>query len=128
MSECQKCDRLNDALQQLVDWVKDGCADEMRVYCMTEAQAALKGLQIAGDDGWQPISTAPRDGTWIEVTANDEPIHKMCWNRFAGNELVQDGKGIWWGHGFTWSEEKGFGPTRWRPGQRPRRASNDNRD
>lgn len=40
-------DRLCEALQQLVDYVKDGCPDDGRYYVMTEAQAALKGIRIA---------------------------------------------------------------------------------
>lgn len=39
-------DRLSDALQQIVDWVKDGCADDGYNYVMTEAQAALKDLRL----------------------------------------------------------------------------------
>lgn len=42
----QQVEALHDALQQLVDWVKDGCSDEMRAYCMTEAQAALKNISL----------------------------------------------------------------------------------
>jgi hypothetical protein len=39
-------ERLRDALQQLVDYVKDGCPDDGRYYVMTEAQAALKGISV----------------------------------------------------------------------------------
>lgn len=38
-------ERLQDALQQLVDYVKDGCPDDGRYYVMTEAQASLKGIR-----------------------------------------------------------------------------------
>lgn len=41
-----KNERLHDALQQLVDYVKDGCPDDGRYYVMTEAQAALKGIDV----------------------------------------------------------------------------------
>lgn len=37
-------ERSQDALQQLVDYVKDGCPDDGRYYVMTEAQASLKGI------------------------------------------------------------------------------------
>lgn len=40
-------ERSGDALQQLVDYVKDGCPDDGRYYVMTEAQAALKGMSVA---------------------------------------------------------------------------------
>jgi hypothetical protein len=39
-------ERLQDALQQLVDYVKDGCPDDGRYYIMTEAQALLKGISV----------------------------------------------------------------------------------
>lgn len=39
-------ERLQDALRQLVDYVKDGCPDDGRYYVMTEAQAALKGISV----------------------------------------------------------------------------------
>ncbi len=40
-------ERSQDALQQLVDYVKDGCPDDGRYYVMIEAQAALKGIKVA---------------------------------------------------------------------------------
>lgn len=39
-------ERLREALQQLVDYVKDGCPDDGRYYVMTEAQAELKGISV----------------------------------------------------------------------------------
>ncbi len=78
---------------------------------------------------WQPIETAPRDGTpvtltWIENGKPQEIYPNMVWNRFAGNSLVQSGKGIWAIHGMdgriltTWSEENPDGaPTHWKPAQ-----------
>lgn len=42
--------RLQEALQQLVDYVKDGCPDDGRYYVMTESQAALKGMSICPDE------------------------------------------------------------------------------
>lgn len=47
-------DRLRDALQQLVDYVKDGCPDDGRYYVMTEAQAALKGIRVIPDPVGSP--------------------------------------------------------------------------
>jgi len=73
---------------------------------------------------WQPIETAPRDGTeivltWMENGNPQEVYPHMVWNQFAGNKSVQDGKGIWALHGRsgailrTWSEANGDGPTHW---------------
>jgi len=46
VTKCDRCDLLHDALQQLVDYVKDGCPDDGRYYVMTEAQAALKDIKL----------------------------------------------------------------------------------
>jgi hypothetical protein len=76
---------------------------------------------------WQPIETAPRDGRLVELTwmENDKPqeIYPMCWNLFAENKIVQDGKGLWAMHNqntgqimATWTEaDPEGGPTHWRP-------------
>ena len=82
---------------------------------------------MADQEEWQPIETAPRDGTEVSLTwmENGEPqeiYHGMRWNTFAGNPLVQDGKGIWAIQSpatgkllMTWSEENPDGaPTHWR--------------
>lgn len=75
---------------------------------------------------WQPISTAPRDGSEVELTWMDDgkpqEIYPMRWNRFAENPLFQDGKGIWAMHSrttneiyLTWTESDPDGaPTHWR--------------
>lgn len=75
--------------------------------------------------GFQTIDTAPRDGTEIAVTAEDEPVFLMSWNQFGKNELVQTERGIWWGKdgAFTWSEAHGCGPTHWMPKDHPLAAS-----
>ena len=66
---------------------------------------------------WQPISTAPRDGTKVELA--DEAwgeVWSMRWEVFRGSR----GAGIWVMWGFTgsllatWPEGDG-GPTHWRP-------------
>lgn len=75
---------------------------------------------------WHPISTAPRDGTVVDLTwmedGHPQEIFSMCWNQFAGNPLVQSGKGIWAMHSrvsgrilATWCEQDPDGaPTHWR--------------
>lgn len=73
---------------------------------------------------WQPMDCAPRDGTEVYLTWMEDgrpaEVYPMVWNRFAGNQLVQDGKGIWVlrsTDGFiysTWSESDPEGaPTHW---------------
>ena len=70
---------------------------------------------------WQPISTVPKCGMIIELTATDDDAivlgpHKMYWNPEAKNPLVGDIKGMWvdYKERYTWDESKGFGPTQWR--------------
>jgi hypothetical protein len=65
---------------------------------------------------WHLIETAPRDGTVILVRCDDEGPFLMFWNASGENPYFQRGVGIWeavGGH-FTWSEERGFGPTHWK--------------
>lgn len=84
---------------------------------MTFENWALTYDERASCLGLRKIEDAPRDGTAIYVTAEDEPMYRMSWNQFGGNELVQAGRGIWWGKdgAFTWSEANGHGPTHWCP-------------
>lgn len=71
---------------------------------------------------WQPISTAPRDGTLIDITAIEDDgslfeIHPMLWDGEQTNEMFAPGMvGMWTapGGGYTWREGAG-GPTHWRP-------------
>lgn len=68
---------------------------------------------------WRPISTAPRDGTEVDLKGESDLVLAMCWQLFRGGA----GKGIWAMHGktsgallCTWSEEDPDGaPTHWRP-------------
>ena len=70
-------------------------------------------------DDWRPIETAPRDGTIIEVMDPDCGTFAMLWNPSGWNELFSADRhaGIWEDPGgqFTWCEDRGFGPTYWRP-------------
>lgn len=68
---------------------------------------------------WQPMATAPRDGTTILLWASDAGgPYEMFWNPHGTNLLVQSGEGIWElnGGGLTWCEERPDGaPTHWMP-------------
>jgi hypothetical protein len=71
---------------------------------------------------WQPIHTAPRDGTLIYLTWMDkgEPqeVYPMRWGPKAENALFPGVVGFWVldGGEMTWTEHDPEGaPTHWRP-------------
>ncbi|EJL23961.1 hypothetical protein [Novosphingobium sp. AP12] len=66
---------------------------------------------------WLPISSAPRDGRLITVMDLDSASVEMWWNSTGTNAAFQSSCGIWQtlDGQFTWSEERGWGPTYWRP-------------
>lgn len=71
---------------------------------------------------WQPIETAPRDGTVVEITALEDDgtpfeIWPASWGHIQRNELFAPGViGMWivTAMDMTWLEGEG-GPTHWRP-------------
>ena len=74
-------------------------------------------MSILRDD-YRPIDTAPRDGTFVEVACPGEfgPF-EMRWNPAGFNPIASLRPGLWEtrGGGLTWSEDRGGGPTHWRP-------------
>ncbi|MET4529119.1 hypothetical protein [Bradyrhizobium sp. JR18.2] len=73
--------------------------------------------------GWQPIATAPRDGTVVELTWMDngrpQEIYPMQWGHIQRNKLFAgDTVGMWImpNGAATWTEHDPDGaPTHWRP-------------
>lgn len=76
---------------------------------------------------WEPIATAPRDGTEVYLTWMDAGVpqdtYPMVWEAETENPLVQAGAGIWVMRSggeagqviVTWSEADPLGaPTHWR--------------
>lgn len=72
---------------------------------------------------WQPISTAPKDGTLIEITALEDDgtvfeIWPMQWMAIQRNGLFPGAVGMWTtpDGGITWNgAPDDCGPTHWRP-------------
>lgn len=72
---------------------------------------------------WQPIETAPKDGTVIELTALDNgvpfEIWPMRWGHIQRNGLFPGTVGMWVtqrGFLMTWNGAPNEGgPTHWRP-------------
>lgn len=70
--------------------------------------------------GWEPIANAPKDGSLVELTweENGAPaeIHTMSWGHIQRNGLFPGVVGMWVasGGGYTWNDHAGGGPTHWR--------------
>ncbi len=70
---------------------------------------------------WQPIKTAPRDGTpvWLcDESGDADGPWPMYYAKDGTNSFFQRGVGIWTleGGGMTWTEENQEGaPTLWAP-------------
>jgi hypothetical protein len=71
---------------------------------------------------WQPIETAPKDGTVVELTwlENGKPqeIWPMQWAHIQRNGLFPGKVGMWTlpNGGATWNDDDPDGaPTHWRP-------------
>lgn len=59
-----------EELLALADDIERVRLNEGRIYELTnyEAGVIVAGLRAAAqDDGWQPIESAPKDGTWVEL-------------------------------------------------------------
>jgi len=66
---------------------------------------------------WQPMSTAPRNGTLVRLRGTDAPTVEMRWDAEA-TSWVQPGKGLWVHPSglLTWSEHRPEGaPEEWAP-------------
>lgn len=70
---------------------------------------------------WQPIDTAPKDGTEVLLTwmEKDKPadILRMVWDQNRENGLFPGVVGMWATRegSYTWCDAHGYGPTHWAP-------------
>lgn len=69
---------------------------------------------------WQPIETAPRDGTPVEVWADGMMSSVMRWDsKFVSPISETPGCWVEVDGPCVWSEGAGCGPTHWRPSMSP---------
>lgn len=116
--------RLSDALSLWADWIKSGRAAEM-VRAMDATRVALSPTETpAPRDQWQPIETAPRDGTLLQLLIQQDEDHgcgfddddvtrTMGFNNFDNDEIDE-----WKFPGWSWTHdcinEQGHGtPIAW---------------
>ncbi len=112
------------------DWQPDPKSRNAAIVCMTCRHLKRDGIgpcQGSPQERWQawakdakPIDSAPRDGTILELWAEDaDGPFLMSWDPAMVNPLMRQTAGIWvsmyQGLPFTWDEQSGAGPTHWKP-------------
>lgn len=91
---------------------KWGHTSETSVQLLDEidaaARAALSEAPGTGTNGWQPIETAPKDGTLIDLWTGECRFADCRWGRFDDHSRVPFGPKHWCGLPFD------LAPTHWR--------------
>ncbi|TXN33920.1 hypothetical protein [Methylobacterium sp. WL19] len=73
-------------------------------------------IDLNNTEGWEPIATAPRDGSVIWVMDPDCGAFLMRWSASTTNPMFSDATGMWLATdgSLTWCEDTDAGPTWWR--------------
>jgi hypothetical protein len=85
---------------------------------LPSVQAALRQEEGSRGEGWQPIETAPQDGTWLETCRIGAPDPSFC--GMLHNGYAEPPETAWWCiHGDRWQAAQRphdhWQPTHWRP-------------
>jgi hypothetical protein len=79
------------------------------------------GCILMNNKSWEPISSAPKDGTMILVTETPNGEHwnvvVACWMAHKAEDIIpNEHLGDWWGIDVArWRDTEGPLPVRWKP-------------
>ena len=113
-----------DANIQLLNDHIDSLKDEVEYHKADAKKWALQALRF---DKWQPIETAPKDGTRILVTGGtfrreDEDEKRPAWTAIVWWDSDQR---VWWGGYLAQDVGVWYEPTHWMPLPEPPLAKPD---
>lgn len=127
--------KVTDRLQEIIQ-VRAGMVsglytaeDRMNRMCEIAAEVMIDARTLAAGleaEGWQPIETAPKDGTqiWLLIASDDDRVNPLEDSdqptRTVGhNNFVNDGEDQWLFAGWNWENDyytEGHGnPCAWQP-------------
>lgn len=112
-----KTDSLAALTARVQRWIKMFSMDDarQRPQALNALDLLRDLLPVLGAQGWQPIETAPKDGTWIHLYQPDNGDNIACW---------MDCDISWWFIDISWwfiedgknaHALRGAAPTHWRP-------------
>ena len=110
---------LLEALARTID--PEAWSDRAMRVATGKATAAFAAIRAAGwcvEPGWQPIATAPQDGSWVCLRGGQIDYGWDCNEQppFVVGQWVRCDKGHWQ---FAWYDGGYYGeyetPTEWRP-------------
>ncbi len=108
-------DPLRDALRECEAYFEEGDDDEWygdeERRLLVAVQAALRSPRIASDE-WQPIESAPRDGSHLLLA---RPDWKVPWHGFYRMSETSEAKRFGEGWGRTNFGDPPLKPTHWQP-------------
>lgn len=109
-------------ITELQDWPATGRGDGLDAGVVAGLmRRAAKAIQSLAAPQWQPISTAPRDGTELNGYRPDQGVFTFRWaemSEFVDEDAIIDEKTAefawWWHDRWGWMEQE-LTPTHWQP-------------